>query len=58
MRDEENVDIITFIFGKRIVSDSTKNEEIFIKVIETEVVAKIAEDQELSGGFLSFCAYS
>ena len=53
MRDEENVDIIILIFGKRIVSDSTKNEEIFIKVIETEVVAKIAEDQELSGGFLS-----
>ena len=53
MRDEENVDIIIFIFGKQIVSDSTKNEEIFIKVIETEVVAKIAEDQELSGGSLS-----
>ena len=47
-----NISEDIFILGNELFP-TLKKEEIFIKVIETEVVAKIAEDQELSGGFLS-----
>ena len=49
---------VPIIFNKIILFQKPiEDRESIIKVIEAEVIAIKAKDQELSGGFPFFCAY-
>ena len=52
-RDEETWTLL-FYFGKRIISDSTKNEEIIIKVI---VVPNNARTKSFQVDINNFCIF-